>query len=396
MKYQAARLIINRGFMMKFLQLISFACLVFLVACASKNAIQPTPLSTVQNEQVVVKKQWQRSLGADFDKHITRIKPAIAEQYIYAVNESGTVYCLNLSKGKTIWKQSLDQSIKAGISAAYGQLALVANHGLVILLSAKTGEVQWQTNLQANIFASPVIDSTYVYVQTLDNQIIALQRETGREVWRYKESMPLVSLWGSSQPQLYNDWLIAGMSDGTLMALEKTTGKEVWSRQIGIAKGSADLEQLVDLDSQFIIDGATLWAASYQDNIVSMSLIDGQLLWYRDLSSHTNLALNDGQILLSDNNSDLYSLSAYTGDIFWQKEILKGRQVNALAAYQNYVLASDYKGYLHIFDQETGTLIGREHISSGRLMSAPIIYNDTVYLLTEDSDLVAIQIKPIK
>lgn len=375
-----------------FTRITALSCMALVMACANKYAVEPTPLETIENVQADVRSIWDRDLGTSFDENINNIDLAISQNSLFAVNGKGTISALNIKTGTTVWKQSAPDDITGGVGSGYGTVVGVTEEGVVIALAADSGETLWQHDIQAEVYAAPVVDADYVYVQTVDNQVFAIDRTDGSRVWNYSQSMPLISLWGSSQPQLFNDWLVSGLANGKLVAINKMTGQEEWERPIGVAKGSSDLEQLADIDGQFIIKDGMLWAASYQENLIAMSLLDGGLQWYQPISSFTDLAFSDGTLLVADNHSVITALSAYSGETFWQTEALKGRKVHALAAYESFVLAVDFEGYLHVINKTTGEIVKRQRIDKEGLVAAPKIIDGVAYLLTRGSELMALRI----
>ncbi len=79
--------------------------------------------------------------------------------------------------------------------------------------------------------AVPIMVGGILYAPTLQHNIVALDPETGKEIWRYElgkaAGAPLrgVTYWqgdGQAPPQI-----LAGASDGRLIALNAKTGKLV-------------------------------------------------------------------------------------------------------------------------------------------------------------------------
>lgn len=375
-----------------FRNIVSVALVLLVTACSSKNALEPTPLTDIDVIQADIETLWSKDLGSNFSDNINHITIATSQNMLFAVNGGGSVYAINSQTGDVAWKSNVADDVTGGVGSGYGTLAVVTEKGLLVALSSKTGEQLWQYNLQAESYAAPVVDAERVYVQTVDNQIFAIDRISGKRVWHYTQYMPLISLWGSSQPRLFNNWLIAGLANGKLVAINKSNGQEEWERQVGVAKGTSDLEQLLDIDSQFIVKDGMLWAASYQENIIGMNLLDGSLQWYQQISSFTDLAFNQGQIIVADNQSVVHGLSAYSGDTFWTLEALKGRKVHSLASVDDYILATDYEGYLHIIDNQSGEIVSRKKLRGKGLAGAPIVIDGKAYLLTRNAKLLALAV----
>ena len=52
-------------------------------------------------------------------------------------------------------------------------------------LDDSTGEVLWVFPTSSEIFGVPVIDGDRVYVASRDRYLYAIDRATGREIWRF-------------------------------------------------------------------------------------------------------------------------------------------------------------------------------------------------------------------
>ncbi len=79
--------------------------------------------------------------------------------------------------------------------------------------------------------APPMVNNGYMYVTTPNNQVIALEAATGKELWRYKKTIPdeLMQLHPTNRGvALYGDKLYLATTDAYLVALDAATGKELW------------------------------------------------------------------------------------------------------------------------------------------------------------------------
>jgi alcohol dehydrogenase (cytochrome c) len=83
--------------------------------------------------------------------------------------------------------------------------------------------------------APPIVNNGYMYVTTPNNQIIALEAATGRELWRYKKQIPaeMMQLHPTNRGVgLYEDKVYIATTDAMLIALDAVTGKVLWESQI--------------------------------------------------------------------------------------------------------------------------------------------------------------------
>jgi alcohol dehydrogenase (cytochrome c) len=81
----------------------------------------------------------------------------------------------------------------------------------------------------------PIVNNGYMYITTPNNQIIALEAATGRELWRYKKEIPaeLAQLHPTNRGVgLYKDRLYLATTDAKLVALNAVTGEVLWTVDI--------------------------------------------------------------------------------------------------------------------------------------------------------------------
>ena len=84
--------------------------------------------------------------------------------------------------------------------------------------------------------APPFVNDGMMFVTTPQNQIIALEATTGKEIWRYVRELPddLFQLHPTNRgPALYGDKIYMATVDACVVALMAETGEEVWDVCIG-------------------------------------------------------------------------------------------------------------------------------------------------------------------
>ncbi len=144
------------------------------------------------------------------------------------------------------WKAS-------GVGAGYSSVAVVGDRIYtagdkdgsqhVFALDRDGGRVLWQAKL-GPIFddkrgggprSTPVVDDGRVFVLGTEGELVCLDAESGKELWR--KSLPndfggkMMSGWRwSESPLVDGDWLVftPGAPDAALVAVDKATGREIW------------------------------------------------------------------------------------------------------------------------------------------------------------------------
>jgi outer membrane protein assembly factor BamB len=72
-----------------------------------------------------------------------------------------------------------------------------------------------------------------IFVVTLDDELTALDLQTGAVRWTFPSGVPNMRFFGSSTPAVLGDRVVLGTLDGTVYALNATTGDVLWHRDVG-------------------------------------------------------------------------------------------------------------------------------------------------------------------
>jgi alcohol dehydrogenase (cytochrome c) len=94
----------------------------------------------------------------------------------------------------------------------------------------------YATGMNEGHEAPPIVNDGFMFVTTPNNQVIAFEAKSGKELWRYKKAIPDemlqlhptnrgVALWGKA--------VYFGTTDAFVVALDAMTGKELWKTAIG-------------------------------------------------------------------------------------------------------------------------------------------------------------------
>ncbi|RAI02356.1 PQQ-dependent dehydrogenase, methanol/ethanol family [Acuticoccus sediminis] len=84
--------------------------------------------------------------------------------------------------------------------------------------------------------APPIVNDGMMYVSTPQNQVIAFEAATGKELWRYVRALPddLFQLHPTNRGVgLYGDKVYMATVDGYVVALDASSGDVVWETEIG-------------------------------------------------------------------------------------------------------------------------------------------------------------------
>lgn len=188
----------------------------------------------------------------------------------------------------------------------------------------------WVSNsaISGRVFAEPLQVDDYVIVGTSDNQVVALDIDSGEMIWEFATGN---SIW--SQPA-YNDGKIYVTSvDRRVYALDLETGDILWEAQLTGANGGSPVvgDQFIYVGSfdgklhAYDFDGNEAWTATADDWIWGAPTYTEASVYYTDLAGN------------------VYAISSTEGTTQWEQSV------------------------------------------EGSIQSSPVVHDDTVYIVSGDS-----------
>jgi len=357
------------------------------------NADPPSVLVEYAPE-IQVEVVWKESIGVGADEQSLKLIPVIGSGKILAADREGLVQARSLTTGSLIWETETELPLSGGPGLGASSVILGSSNAEVVALNIETGAVLWKTTVSSEVLSVPVVANDIVIVRTTDGSVIALDEKTGGKRWSYERNVPALSIRGTGSPLIVEDKVVGGYDNGKLMALRLADGKYVWETSIAIPKGRSEIERLVDLDVDPIAINGVIYVASYQGGIAAISELDGDIMWRNEsISSHSGVSNDYRYLYLTDSESHVMQLDQRSGAGLWKQKDLHQRRLTAPAAYENYVVAGDFEGYLHWLSTTDGRQMGRVQITDGAIDAKPIVLDSIVYVYAKDGTLAALKVK---
>ena len=94
---------------------------------------------------------------------------------------------------------------------------------------------RYETGKKATFQTNPLVENGIMYITTPFNDVIALQADSGQEIWRYRHELKSDNYCcgpANRGPALHADKLFTVTIDGRLLALDKLSGAVLWDRPI--------------------------------------------------------------------------------------------------------------------------------------------------------------------
>ena len=196
---------------------------------------------------------------------------------------------------------------------------VVSIYGLDV--DGSTAQVAWTRNDLAKdrIVAAPLQIEDIAYVATSDNLLLALDADTGDELWRFTAEF---SIW--AQPTYHDGTLFVASMDRHIYAIDADDGTEKWAVELNGA-----------MSAQPVINPAEnlVYAASYDQEVHALHMDSGDEAWVVKASDWIWSApvLADGALYFGDSSGNVFAVNAATGELLWENGIHRMNVVTGVA-----------------------------------------------------------------
>jgi outer membrane protein assembly factor BamB len=379
-------------YVVKLVSLIVIAGLLNACSIFSRNQVeQPAELSRITPE-VNLRRVWSVNVGDGQGSHYNRLVPAIDGETIYAASANGNVVAVNKANGAVRWRQRTDAAITGGVGASSGLLLFGTRDARVVALDQSTGQQRWSTRVSSEVLSPPQSDGRIVVAQTIDGRLFALDPATGQQRWVYENTVPALSLRGSSKPLLAGNIVVAGFANGMIAAIDASNGFLLWEERVAIPQGRYDIERIIDVDGDILLSGSTVFVTSYQGNLMGFDLQTGRIVWGLPGSSYHGVALGLGNIYWVDSFSHIFAVQNNTERTVWENDALRLRKATAPTSFNNFIAVGDFEGYLHLLSQIDGRFVGRTRVDRSGIRANILAESGVLYVYGNSGSLVALRL----
>ena len=359
-----------------------------LIVRESDNSTPPAELIDFEST-LEIDKVWSDRYGKGVENLFITLIPAPYKNSVYTADRDGRMIALSVETGDEIWtERSKELRISGGPGTGDGLVFVGTSDADVVARDAETGEERWISRVSSEILAPPRAARGTVVVRTGDGKLFGLDSTTGKRKWVYDRTIPVLTLRGTGAPVIHDNMVISGFDNGRLVALDLSTGKQVWETRLAVPSGRSDLDRMVDVDSEPTIIDDTVYVSSFQASVAAVSVVTGQLEWTREISSYSNLAVDESRVYVTDELGNVWALERSTGASIWKQEGLKARSVTGPTVVGNYVVVGDFEGYLHWINRENGNFVHRNRLDNKRIL-VPCRTLDDLLLAFSSSGMLA-------
>lgn len=301
-----------------------------------------------------------------------------------------------------------------------------SQQGIATTTLADDPQLKWELPSPDGWISTCAIAGGHVYAPALRGYLHCLDKETGRELWRYRsiesKDESEFAPGFKAAPLVTDDTIYIGDEDGILHAVDRSSGKLRWkyATDAEIAGGVAAWEDKVLLASHdaFLYcltrDGEEAWKFETNDRInCSPGIVDGFTFVSgcdehlrvidlkngkesRDVEMGSYLiaspAIYDDMLYVGSHAGDVAALNWKTGEIAWRYRGRRDLPYHASAAVtEDLVLVGGHDKIMHAIDRNTGE--GRwAFATKARIDSSPAVVDERVFFGGGDGNIYGLKL----
>ena len=329
--------------------------------------------------------------------------PVVAAQRVYVLDSEGNVAAHRVDNGRRIWRYNIVPegeergALGGGLAYDRGILYLATGYGEAIALLAENGAEVWRSSIGVPLRGAPTVANQRFFTVSYDNQLYALNVEDGSIDWSHIGIAEDAGIIGAASPAVDGDVVVAPYSSGELVALRVENGRILWTDSLTRTGRSTALAELNDINGSPIIDRDMVIAVGHAGRMIAIDLRSGARLWEQDIGSIQTPWVAGDFVFILTTEAEIVCLVRNSGRIRWVQQLPRyedeERRVDAID-WSGPVLASDRlivvssEGDGVAISPYSGNVMGKISLPDGSSLS-PIVANGTIYVLTDDGDLVA-------
>jgi len=371
---------------------LSALAVLSLVGCSGALTLESHPVQLERLDAVAsTVPAWYKQPQSRVDEWEGTPAITVAGKQLFIAHPRGRVRALDAECGCRQWNVETDVALTGAIGSGDGYLLLGTHKGELLALSSSDGSILWRSELSSEVMGAPQVSQGVIVVRTNDGKMFGLNAQSGERLWAYETIVPSLSLRGVGTPLVVGDKVFAGFSNGKIAALSVSNGKLLWEKIVALAKGRSELERMVDVDAELAYGDGVLYAVAFQGRLIALDVSSGRIIWAREFSSHSGIALDERQLFISDDEGQVMALDRRTGATLWRQDKLMRRGITMPVIHDGKIVVGDFEGYLHWLSTEDGSFVMRRLVDDVAVIQRPLVINDILYSVSHLGTITALR-----
>jgi len=238
------------------------------------------------------------------------------------------------------------------------------------------GEVEpvWSFQCEDEIRSSPRVGQGMVYIGCYDNNLYALEANSGKFQWKYATEGGI-----AATPTVWEDLVLIGSEDFTLYAVAARTGRPSWTCA---TKGRIRSSARMAYEHAFLgsDDNAVYGVQARTGRIIWKSPTEGQV--------RSTPLISDEGLYIGCEDGYVYSLHLRRGSLQW-RHYCGGPVTSSPVLWEGLLIVGSVDHYVYALDLNSGMPIWR-YRTGKEVISSPALWDEIVYVGSADGCLYAL------
>jgi outer membrane protein assembly factor BamB len=353
-----------------------------------------------------LRRLWRTSIGAGDSRYGSVLsQPVVADGRVFAIDAEDIVTALDAKSGRELWRNDvkpendLAHAYGGGVAVVGDRVYVTTGYGQVLALAAATGKEIWRQPVAAPIRDAPTVADGRVFAITVENELEVLSATDGHRLWTHNGLPETAGLLGAASPAVAGDIVVVPYTSGELFALRVENGRPLWSDNLATARPLGALSTLANIRGRPVIDRGRVYAISHGGRMVAIDLRTGDRVWDQEVGGTHGPWVAGNYVYVLADDTDLLCLTRADGRVRWSTQLPRYEDPNKRRnplSWAGPVLAGDRliliasNGQAVSISPYTGQALGGVEFPDGVFLD-PIVANDTLYVMTDDADIIALK-----
>ena len=348
-----------------------------LAGCAAGSA-RPKPAELPPNVAMIgVRQAWTARIPAVNFPLQTRV---VGNQVVVAGGD-GSVVTLDANTGAEVARANVGTTLSAGVGSDGRTHAVVTRDNNVVALEG--GREIWRYRLPTQSYTAPLVAGGRVFVLGADRSLTALDGRAGTLLWTVQRPAEPLVLRQAGVLTAVGNTLVAGLA-GRLVGVNPDSGNVTWEAPVASARGTNDVERLVDLVGGVRRQDNVVCARAFQAAVGCVDTYNGNVAWTRTANGATGVDGDDQRVFGAESDGRVLAWRADNGDRSWSSERLQWRYLTAPLVLGRSVVMGDETGLVHFLSREDGSPLTRVSTDSSGIAVSPVVAGNTLVVVTRN------------
>jgi outer membrane protein assembly factor BamB len=273
-----------------------------------------------------------------------------------------------------VWEFACEDEVRSSPTVAEGVVYVGAYDNNLYALDAETGRFIWKYATEGGIASSPAIWREIVFVGSEDRVFYAIGARTGGLIWTCPTAERI-----RSSPRVEYGQVFFGSDDGYLYAVSAQSGRVTWKFQT-----------LQPVRSSPVIGDEVVYFGSGDGHVYALDIQNGDLKWkFRSNRGITSSpAVDEGLIFVGSTDWNVYALDERTGWAVWRYRT-NNAVISSPTVSEGCLYIGSVDGKLYAIETKTGRPIWK-FSTEGQVTSSPKVAEGGVYFGSVDGHVYSV------